>query len=194
MSKNRKYILSIAIVFTCLFTMSFYAFDKYLYNRKEKIEEEHQQTLARESKKNLDNSMIVILYKNDIKEQETTLKELKKNLGVNDDLSEDELTNILSEKGYDLDGIYDKEIIYRREIKDSIEANMYYLGECDGCIAIYTSDEQQNLTITDPQNDIFRVGKKFKDLTKNDQEIIKNRELKFKSKDEAEEKISELIS
>ena len=71
---------------------------------------------------------------------------------------------------------------------------MYYIGECDGCIAIYTSDEQGNLTINDPQNDIFRVGKKFKDLTKNDQNIIKNRELKFSNKDDAEEKISELIS
>lgn len=192
--RRRRYILGTAIIFTCLFSISFLVFNRYLDNKKEEIEEAHQETLAREKEKNIDDSVIVILYKDDIKEQETTLKELKKSLGVNHDLNEKELSNILSGKGYVLDGVYDKEIIYRRTIKDSIEPNMYYIGECDGCIAIYTSDEQGNLTINDPQNDIFRVGKKFKDLTKNDQNIIKNRELKFSNKDDAEEKISELIS
>lgn len=194
MSRRRKCILGAAIIFTCLFSGSFFVFDRYLDNKKEEIEEEHQETLAREKEKTLDNSIMIILYKDDIKEEETTLKELKKSLGINDDLNEKELSNILSAKGYVLDGIYDKEIIYRRTIKDSIEPNKHYIGECDGCIAIYTSDEQGNLTINDPQNDIFRVGKKFKDLTKNDQNIIKNRELKFSNKEEAEEKISELIS
>lgn len=194
MNKIRKYVLGAAIIFTFIFSVSFLAFDRYIDNKREEIEEANEQTLAREKKKPLDNSILVVLYKDDIKEQETTLKELKKNLEVNEDLNEEDLSELLSGKGYVLDGVYDKQIIYRRSVKDSIEPNMYYIGECDGWIAIYTSDDEGNLTINDPQNDIIKEGKKFKNLTENDQTIIKNRELKFASKDEAEEKISELVS
>lgn len=194
MNKIRKYVLGAAIIFTFIFSVSFLAFDRYIDNKREEIEEANEQTLAREKEKPLDNSILVVLYKDDIKEQETTLKELKKNLEVNEDLNEEDLSELLSGKGYVLDGVYDKQIIYRRSVKDSIEPNMYYIGECDGWIAIYTSDDEGNLTINDPQNDIIKEGKKFKNLTENDQTIIKNRELKFASKDEAEEKISELVS
>ncbi len=194
MNKIRKYVLGAAIIFTFIFSVSFLAFDRYIDNKREEIEEANEQTLAREKEKPLDNSILVVLYKDDIKEQETTLKELKKNLEVDEDLNEEDLSELLSGKGYVLDGVYDKQIIYRRSVKDSIEPNMYYIGECDGWIAIYTSDDEGNLTINDPQNDIIKEGKKFKNLTENDQTIIKNRELKFASKDEAEEKISELVS
>ena len=194
MNKIRKYVLGAAIIFTFIFSVSFLAFDRYIDNKREEIEEANEQTLAREKEKPLDNSILVVLYKDDIKEQETTLKELKKNLEVKEDLNEEDLSELLSGKGYVLDGVYDKQIIYRRSVKDSIEPNMYYIGECDGWIAIYTSDDEGNLTINDPQNDIIKEGKKFKNLTENDQTIIKNRELKFASKDEAEEKISELVS
>lgn len=194
MNKVKKYILVIAIIVTCLFSMSFLAFNKYLNNKKEIIEEENQATLAKEKEKPLDNSIKITLYKDDAKEQQSTLKELKNSLGLSDDLNEKELSEVLSKKGYELDGVYDNEIIYKRLAEDSIEPDMYYIGECDGWIAIYVSDKDGKLTISNPQQDIMNEGKKFKDLPKNDQEIIKNRDLKFKTRDEAEEKISELIS
>lgn len=194
MSKAKKYILLCAIILTCLFSTSFLAFDRYLNNKKQDIEEENRAALAKKMEKSLDDSIIVTLFKGDVKEQETTLGKLKKELSISHDLNVEELSSILSGKGYTLDGVYDKEIVYRRNIKDGIEPNMYYIGECEGFIAIYTSDENGNLTISNPSSDIIKEGKKFKDLTKNDQQMIKNNELKCKTKEEAEERISELVS
>ena len=56
--RRRRYILGTAIIFTCLFSISFLVFNRYLDNKKEEIEEAHQETLAREKEKNIDDSVI----------------------------------------------------------------------------------------------------------------------------------------
>ncbi|SFU38264.1 hypothetical protein SAMN04487886_10169 [Clostridium sp. DSM 8431] len=190
---KRKLFVSVIILIS-LFTVSFFLFSTYLDNKRIEIEEEDKEALAIKEEEPLDNSILITLFKGDTKESSKALGELKKEFQISEDLNQKELTEFLSSKGYALDGVYDKELVYKRSTENSIEPNIYYIGEADGCIAIYSSDEEGNLTITDPTNDIFREGKKFKDLTKNDQEMIKNNELKCKSKDEAEEKVSELIS
>lgn len=190
---KKKLFIGVLILIS-LFTVSAFVFSTYFNNKEIEVEEENREALAAKEEEPLDNNILITLFKGDIKESSKTLGKLKSDLGTSEELNQKQLTDLLANKGYELDGIYDKELVYKRSIENSIEPNIYYIGESDGCIAIYSSDEDGNLTITDPMNDIFREGKKFKDLTKNDQEMIRNNELKCKTKDEAEEKVSELIS
>ncbi|MBD7911518.1 hypothetical protein [Clostridium cibarium] len=194
MSKIKKFILLGAIILTLLFVISYFVFDNYLNNQNQIAEENNQTTLAKDKTKVLDDNFKITLFKGDVKERESTLKDMKKELGLGDNITEEALRKALENNGYTVDAVYDNEISFKRSPESAVEPNKYYIREFDGYFAIYGSDKDGNLLIENPSTDIYNERKKFKDLPKSDQDIINRLDLKFNTKAEAEEKLSELIS
>jgi hypothetical protein len=194
MNKAKKFILLGAIILTMMFIISYFVFDNYLDNQRTINEENNQTTMAKDTTKTLDENIKITLFKGDSKEKESTLKEMKKELGLDGDITQEMLRKALENSGYSLDAVYDKEIYFKRAAENAIEPNKYYIKEYEEYFAIFGSDNNGNLLIENPQTDIFKERKKFKDLPKSDQDMINKLEMKFDTKAKAEEKISELIS
>ena len=96
--------------------------------------------------------------------------------------------------GYSLESETGSEYIYKRDVKDSAEANKYYIKEYDGYLAIFKCDEEGNLFIEDKDKDVYRNSIKFKDLPEGDKEMINNMQLVYNTKEEAQLDISDIIS
>ena len=194
MSKSKKVILVGMIILTVVFTISFLVFDNYLNNKATEGEESNQATMSTDKTNILADNIKISLFKDDTKEEESTLKDLKSKLNIEGDITEEKLSEVLAKKGYELEYSTKNEISYKRDAKNSVEPNKYYIRETDGFLSIFESDDEGNLTIINPQTDIYVDRKKVKDLPKSDQEMIERWEFKYTTKDEAEDKVSELIS
>lgn len=192
MSKGRKIILLSAIVLTIIFVISFLVFDNMLTKRNEGNTDTNETTSNKENDSLKDNVRIS-LYTGENREKESTLKELKKQLGIDGDITEEELCETLSKNGYELDSNYGNEIIFSRDVESSIEPNKYYIkADDDGFLAIFKSDNEGNLSIENKDTDIY--NKKISELPKIDQEQITSLKCKYDSKDDADEFMSQFIS
>lgn len=194
MKDAKKYILIGAIILTIIFFASFFQFNRYLEKKTIEREETQQTALTRDKTAALKEDVLITLYKGDKQEKVTSLKEIKSELSLEGEVSEESLTKALEKKGYSLEGVEDTELTYKRSVENSVEDNKYYIKEYDGYFAIYKSDSHGNLVIENPATDIFKEKKKFSQLPKSDQDMINNLEFKYTDRNQAEDKISELIS
>ena len=191
MKKNIKRIITAVLV---LFTVFYTSFT--VTNIKKEYKKNQDNILAKEEKKNqiLDNNVKISLYKGDILEKQKNLSDLKKDLKLSEDLSEETLGEALETLGYSLESDTGSEYIYKRDVKDSAEANKYYIKEYEGYLAIYKSDENGNLSIEDENKDVYRNSVKFDNLPEGDREMINNMQLVYNTKEEAQLDISDIIS
>lgn len=194
MKDAKKSILIGVIILTIIFVVSFFQFDRYLENKSLEREKTEQTAITRDKTAALSGDVLISLYKGDTEEKVTTLKDIKSELSLEGQVSEESLTKALEKKGYTLEAVEETELTYKRSIEKSIEAGKYYIKEYDGFFAIYKSDSQGNLVVENPTTDIFKDKKKFNQLPKSDQDMISNLEFKYSDRNEAEDKISELIS
>lgn len=78
-----------------------------------------------------------------------------------------------------------------KEINDKkFDPNMYYIGEKDGYITVFKSDEDGNLFIEDESLDIS--SKKVESLPIADRELVVNYELKSNEREDVQDMLSEL--
>ena len=194
MSNAKKRILIGVIILTIIFVASFFQFNKYLENKSLQEEEAQQTAITRDKAAALSEDILIILFKGDKQEKVTTLKDIKSELALEGQVSEESLTKALEKKGYSLEPVKDTELTYKRSIEKSIEANKYYIKEYDGYFAIYKSDSKGNLVIENPATDIFKDKKKFSQLPKSDQDMINNLEFKYTDRNDAEDKITDFTT
>ncbi len=138
-----------------------------------------------------DNSKVSLFSKGKI-EKEYTLDEIKEKLNIKDDLSESKLIELLEKKGYCFDSTINNELMFKKK-ENVIEPDKYYIGEKDGFLAIYKSDNNGKLSI-EKDSDVYRDFKSVSSLCDIDKEKIENFELMYSSKEEAEENLSEFLS
>lgn len=191
--KTKKYILISAIILTVIFVISFLVFDRYLVNKQKVIEQQEKEALAEENREVLKDDVLIVLEKGDKEERVVSFKDLKNELKLSGNVSEEKLTKVLSKEGYELKDISASQLTYNRSIEAAIEPNKYFILEKDGYLAIYKSDDNGKLSI-ESEEDIYKDKKSFNQLPEVDRSTIKNYDLKFDNKEDAEEKISELIS
>lgn len=115
-----------------------------------------------------------------------TIGELKTKLKITK-LTESELEKSLVEKGYKKYSSKDGEIIFTREDGAGLVPNKYYLGDKDGNVAIYKTDENGNAFI---ENDSDVSLKALYSLPKIDSDKIKEFELVFDNREDCEEALS----
>lgn len=193
MSKRKIFII-MTLVLAIIFSLTYYLCDKYI--TKPIIDKENA-TVVKNSNLNTDKDLSdetkVCLYSGDIKEDELSLGDLKKELNISEELSITELSKSLKDKGYVLVLTSDKELTYKRDPSQTVKPDKYYIGEKGGYLAIYKTDDNGILQI-EKDEDVYRDSKKIDSLTPADISKIKNFEFEYDNKDDAEEKLSEFLS
>ena len=173
MRVNKKKVITIsAFLIVGLFFSTYYIVNKKIEQRDLK----YLNTLAEEtnaSKANviLKNDLKVAFYTENSKDKVTTIKAL---------IDEYKISSRSSEG-----------IIFKRDSKDSLEKNTYYIGEKDGYLAIYKTDDNGNLNIHKVYSDDISIDN-FMEVDANK---IKNyKYFNSKNLNEVEEKITELTT
>ncbi|MGL5245451.1 MAG: hypothetical protein ACRC7R_09790 [Sarcina sp.] len=199
--KNNKVVITILtlvlslIIFAGSYLTSFF-YNTYKYNK------EQSSTVMNEKNKvdeNLlkDETNIVFTRKTPDKnvfiDYKTTIGDYKRQINV-EELTLELLEEELSKKGYEKVTFNDKEIIFNKDqesISTLLEPNKYYIGEKDGYIAIFKSDENGIANIENSQD---VTGIRIEDLSHRDREVIKNFTKKFDTREDCEEELSAYTS
>lgn len=175
-----KRVILVSTIIMTIFSLSYFGNNIYVLSKS--IEDKNNNYI--------DEDMKISLSKRDLLEKELTVRELKEDNNITDNLTEEEISSILRKDGYLLTEECSSTIYYQR----NIVPNKYYIYKYDDSLAIYKSDSDLELIIEDKKNDIYDDGISFSDLREGDKTKILNYEMEFDTKSQAEEAISELIS
>lgn len=191
MINKKKLFIGIIIAVVLIFSATYYLSNKYFNNKQPK----DNSVVASQIKNNneLDDNTKICLFSGEKKEKELTLAELKKELNLDKNLTNAELSKALKDKGYVLEMESNGEMTYKRDDSKAVKPNKYYIGEKDGFLAIYKTDDNGSLLIEN-SNDVYSNSKKVDSLGDIDKNKIKNFELEYDSKEDAEENLSEFLS
>ncbi|MCQ2018089.1 hypothetical protein [Clostridium butyricum] len=190
MNKKRMFVV-MTVLLAIIFSLTYYFCDKYI--TKPIVEKENATVVNNDSSNDLSDETKVCLYSGDVKEDELSLGDLKKQLNIGDDLTETELSKALKDKGYVLVLTSEKELTFKRDPSQTVKPNKYYIGEKDGYLAIYKTDEKGTLLIEN-SDDVYNDRKTIDSLTPADITKIKNFKYEYDTKEEAEENLSEFLS
>ena len=141
----------------------------------------------------LSNDTFIALKTNNLTDTLEKLSNIKIKFNLNSNLTETDLIKELSKKGYVLsDKTNEKLTFTRTDIKSEFKSNMYYIGEENGYVCLFKTDENGNIIASEKV--IYNNSKPISMLPEIDQEYIKNNNLFFEDKTKALEQISEIIS
>ncbi len=191
MMNKKKLFVSMTITLALIFSITYYLSDKYITNKNAK----NKAAIASEIKKSsgISDSTKIYLFAGENKEKELTIADLKKELNIDGNLTQAELSKALRDKGYVLEIESNGEMKYKKDISKFIKPNKYYIGEKDGFLAIYKTDNDGTLLIENSE-DVYSNNKKVENLRESDKNKIKDFEFEYNSKEDAEENLSEFLS
>lgn len=197
---NKKQKAAILVSFISLlaicFCLSYFITDYFTNpNRLINNEESENKTVYSENDKYLDDNIYITLKTNDNIDMSENLLNLKKKLNLDDNLTKEALSEKLSDDGYALYEWDNNKLIYTRDSSTDInkfESNKYYLGEENGYISLFKTDSNGN--IIESEKKIYSNSKPLANLPEIDQNYIKENKFSFDTKDEALQKLSEMIS
>ena len=192
MNRKKKILISMTIALALIFSITYYLCDIYITNNTIG-NQANESTQVNSNKSELDDSIKVSLFAGEKKENELTIADIKEELNIDYELTEIELAEALKDKGYALDVEANGELVFKRDPSKALESNKYYIGEKDGFLAIYKTDDK-GTPLIESDEDVFTENKMVDSLGKVERNKIKNFEFKYSSKEEAEENLSEFIS
>ena len=141
----------------------------------------------------LSDDIFIALKTNNLTDILEKLSNLKLKFNLSNNLTEEDLIKALSKKGYILSNKTNEKLTFTRtDIKNEFKANMYYIGEENGYICLFKTDENGN--IMNSEKTVYNTSKPISMLPEVDQEYIKNNNLFFEDRTKALEQISEIIS
>jgi hypothetical protein len=189
---KKKLFIGMVIILALIFSITYYVSNRYITN---KNVPDNSVRAANDSDKSdeLNDSTKICLFSGGKKEKESTLAELKTELNLDKNLTKAELSKELKDKGYVLEIESNGEMSYKKDSLKSVKPNKYYIGEKNGYLAIYKTDEDGTLLIEN-SNDVYSSSKKVDSLRDIDKNKIINFELEYNSKEDAEESLSEYLS
>lgn len=191
---NKKKIITIsAFLIVGLFFSTYYIANKKIEQRDLKyLNTLAEETNASKANEILKNDLKVDFYTENTKDKVTTIKALIDEYKIDkNNVTENELAKAVSKDGYKLSSRSSEGIIFKRDSKDSLEKNTYYIGEKDGYLAIYKTDDNGNLNIHKVYSDDISIDN-FMEVDANK---IKNyKYFNSKNLNEVEEKITELTT
>jgi len=190
MNKKRLFV-SMTITLALIFSITYYLSDKYITDKNAK----NKSAIASEINKSsgISDSTKIYLFAGENKAKESTIADLKKELNIDGNLTQAELSKALQDKGYVLEIEFNGEMKYKKDISKFIKPNKYYIGEKDGFLTIYKTDNDGTLLIENSE-DVYSNNKKVENLRESDKNKIKNFEFEYNSKEDAEENLSEFLS
>lgn len=189
-SKKNIALLSIALgalFFAGSYTVSYFYNREKIHEANADIENEKQSIVLKDSykiiltKRTVDDDIIV--------ENNLDVKTIKKELDVRE-LNVEQVVEFYKQKGYSVSSTDDYQMIFERAV-GTLEPNKYYIGDKDGYIAIYKSDVN-GIPVIENEDDITQ--REVSLLMEIDQNMIRNYEMVFDTKEECEEALSNFIS
>ena len=189
-SKKNIALLSIALgalFFAGSYTVSYFYNREKIHEANAGIENEKQSIVLKDSykivltKRTVDDDIIV--------ENNLDVKTIKKELDVRE-LNVEQVVELYKQKGYSVSSTDDYQMIFERAV-GTLEPNKYYIGDKDGYIAIYKSDVN-GIPVIENEDDITQ--REISLLMEIDQNMIRNYEMVFDTKEECEEALSNFIS
>lgn len=189
-SKKNIALLSIslgALFFAGSYTVSYFYNREKIHEANAEIENEKQSIVLKDSykivltKRTVDDDIIV--------ENNLDVKTIKKELDVRE-LNVEQVVELYKQKGYSVSSTDDYQMIFERAV-GTLEPNKYYIGDKDGYIAIYKSDVN-GIPVIENEDDITQ--REVSLLMEIDQNMIRNYEMVFDTKEECEEALSNFIS
>lgn len=192
MINKKKLLISMTITLALIFCITYYLSERYITNKNAKS---NATTASSDTNKDssLSDSTKIYLFAGEKKEKESTLADLKKELNIQGNITQTELSKALKDKGYVLEVESNGEMTFKKDVSKSVKPNKYYIGEKDGFLAIYKTDNDGTLLIENSE-DVYSNNKKVNNLREADRNKINNFEFEFDSKDDAEESLSEFLS
>lgn len=192
MINKRKLFAVITLSLAVIFTLTYFIADRYMMNKKNSKKE--IKTVATQNiENNIEDDMKICLMSGDNTDDELSLKDLREKFNLDSALTINKLCSALKEKGYELEDADESELTFKREVSKSVNPNKYYIGEKEGYLAIYKSDDNGNLIIEN-DTDVYKDNKKVEMLPEDDKIKISNFELEYDTKEDAEEDLSEFLS
>ncbi|MGL5085021.1 MAG: hypothetical protein ACRC68_04775, partial [Clostridium sp.] len=180
---NKKKMVKVlsAIGFLAILFSGTYLITDYISNpnKNESVEDGSEKVVVNQNPQELDNSMVVVLKTKNIVDSENKLEDLKNQLGISGAVTKNSLAKALESKGYKLGDDSEEKLVFNRENKNKLIPNKYYLGELDGMITIFkTNDSGEPIKVhgeDSPVNILPAVN----------QEEIRNFERSYDTEDEA---------
>ena len=191
MVNKRKLFVFITISLALIFTLTYCIADMYMM--KKKAEKENTAVATQNTEKNIADDMKICLMSGDNTDEELSLKDLREKYNLDSALTINKICSALKEIGYELEDAGESELTFKREASKSVNPNKYYIGEKEGYLAIYKSDDNGNLFI-EKDSDVYRDHKKVEMLPEDDKIKISSFELEYDTKEDAEEDLSEFLS
>jgi len=191
MINKKKLFISMTIILLIIFSITYYLSDKYITNKKA-INNAVEASQVNKSNA-LSDSKKIYLFAGEKKEKELTIADLKKELNIDGNLTQAELSKVLKDKGYVLEIEANGLMTYKKNDSKSVKPNKYYIGEKDGFLAIFKTDKD-GILIIEKVEDVYSDSKKVDNLREIDKNKIKNFEFEYDSKEDAEESLSEFLS
>lgn len=194
--KRAAWILWIVALFVIVSCASYLITDRLTnskYNESSEVTSE-EDNIVYNNTNALEDDMVIRLMNNGQLESEVTVAEFKSNNGILTDISEQFLVNFYLTEGYEI-SVLDDTVIEFTKMNDTgtLEPNKYYIGEKDGYLAIYRTDESGRAFI-ESEDDIFKNRMPLKSIHPSVQEEIKGFKHVYDTKEEARIGISEYAS
>lgn len=184
LKNNKKRIILLVSIFSCLSIFLITYFITYNFNMKNGSvnfvnRNKHEVMLKNQTRElvivnqNFDGE---ILEKNRIKLELSDINKF--------------FTDMYTGGKYEIIDFNDKSIILKELGGKDFEPNMYYIGERDGYITVFKSDDKGSLFVENESLDIS--DKKVESLPVSDRELVVNYELKSNDREEVQDILSEL--
>lgn len=189
------FLVSLITLLTISFFASYFITDYFTNpnNKKSNIDEENQNVYA--DSKYLSKDIFITLKTKDEIDVIDKLSNIITKYNLKEKITEEELSDELSKNGYKLSEKSDQKLVYTRDkevTSDKLDANKYYLGEENGYISIFKTDANGN--IIESEKTVYKDSKPISNLPEVDQNYIKEHKFSFDSKNDALQKLNEMIS
>ncbi|EEH98764.2 hypothetical protein PMY38_15640 [Clostridium tertium] len=187
-----SFISLLAICFCLSYFITDYITDP---NRDITNAEAQNETVYSENNKYLDNNIYVMLKTNDNIDMAENLINLKSKLDLSENITKEDLSEELSTQGYVLSEWDNNKLVYTRDAAvntSKFKSDKYYLGEENGFISLFKTDSNGN--IIESEKKVYSDSKPLSNLPEIDQNYIKEHKFSFDTKEEALQKLSEMIS
>lgn len=145
MKGNKKIYFTIFIIAIIgLFFTTYYLVSDSIKNRdlNNQSASAAEETVASKGERALKEDLKVSFYTGETRDKTITVSEILKELNMEKNLTEEILSKSVLSSGYKLVDKSDDMFVYKREKEDTLKANMYYIGESDGYLAIYKTDDK----------------------------------------------------
>lgn len=178
--KKMARVLS-SIAFLAILFCGAYFITDYFNNidRRVDIEDGSEKVVLNQTPQALKDDTIIVLKTKDNLDSEKTLSQLKVELSLTGDVTKESLEKALKSDGYTIGEIKEDKLVFNRESKHVLLPNKFYLGEKDGMLAIYKTND------TGEPKDIYVDKAPINILPEVNQESLKNFEKYYDTEEEA---------